>query len=215
MRPARGCQPAAWRRAPGRGKVLAAGHRCGHGSRAQQACRPGNPGRGQQAAIARLQAQKRGDSLALEAAIARLQAQLSGDTAAQEATIQRLAGELEGNVQAQQATIDRLYAELDNAQTEYWRHQQLYQEGAISQSLFDAKRLAVQTGQDRVKEAEAILRQIRTIGQEKINEAQVTLTRIMQTGNKQIEEAKANLERIQKTSNAELAQAQTNFNRIR
>jgi HlyD family secretion protein len=168
----------------------------------------------QQAAIARLQAQRRGDDLTQEAAIARLEAQLQGDIAAQEATIQRLEAELEGNVQAQQATLDRLNAELDNAQTEYWRHEQLYREGAISQSLFDTKRLAFQTGQERLKEADAVLQEMLTTGREKINEAQVTLTRIMQTGNKQIEEAKANLERIKTTSNAEIAQAQTNFKRI-
>jgi len=168
----------------------------------------------QQAAIARLQAQRRGDDLTQEAAIARLEAQLKGDIAAQEAAIQRLEAELEGNVQAQQATLDRLNAELENAQTEYWRHEQLYREGAISQSLFDTKRLAVQTGEERLKEADAVLQEMLTTGREKINEAQVTLTRIMQTGNKQIEEAKANLERIKTTSNAEIAQAQTNFKRI-
>jgi HlyD family secretion protein len=169
---------------------------------------------GQQAAIARLEAQQRGETLTQEAAIARLEAQQSGDIAAQKATIQRLEAELEGNIQAQQATIDRLYAELDNAQTEYWRHEQLYREGAISQSLFDTKRLAVQTGQERLKEADAVLQEMLTTGREKINEAQVTLTRIMQTGNQQIAEAKANLERIKTTSNAEIAQAQTNFKRI-
>lgn len=169
---------------------------------------------GQQAAIARLEAQQRGETLTQEAAIARLEAQLKGDIAAQEATIQRLEAELEGNIQAQQATIDRLYAELDNAQTEYWRHEQLYREGAISQSLFDTKRLALQTGQERLKEADAVLQEMLATGREKINEAQVTLTRIMQTGNKQIAEAKANLERINTTSNAEIAQAQTNLKRI-
>jgi HlyD family secretion protein len=169
---------------------------------------------GQQAAIARLEAQKRGETLTQEAAIARLEAQQSGDIAVQEATIQRLEAELEGNIQAQQATIDRLYAELNNAQTEYWRYEQLYREGAISQSLFDTKRLAVQTGQERLKEADAVLQEMLITGREKINEAQVTLTRIMQTGNQQIAEAKANLERIKTTSNAEIAQAQTNFKRI-
>ncbi len=169
---------------------------------------------GQQAAIARLEAQQRGETLTQEAAIARLEAQLQGDIAVQEATIQRLEAELEGNIQVQQATIDRLYAELDNAQTEYWRHEQLYREGAISQSLFDTKRLAVQTGQERLKEADAALQEILTTGREKINEAKVTLTRIIQTGNQQIAEAKANLERIKTTYNAEIAQAQTNFKRI-
>lgn len=168
----------------------------------------------QQAAIARLEAQQRGESLIQEAAIARLEAQLQGDIAAQEATIQRLEAELAGNIQAQQATLDRLTAELDNAQTEYWRYEELYREGAISQSLFDAKRLAVQTGQERLKEADAVLQQILTTGEEKINEAKVTLTRIRQTGNQQIQEAKANLERIKATANAEIVQAQTNFKRI-
>lgn len=169
----------------------------------------------QQATITRLEAQRRGDILAQEATIARLEAQLTGEVTAQSATVKRLVAQLQGNVEAQQATIDRLNAELVNAQTEYRRYEQLYFDGAISQSLFDTKRLAAQTAQKRLEEAEVTLKEIMATGQEQIKEAQATLTRIAGTGQKQIEEAQANLERIQSTSDAAIAEAQTNLNRIR
>ena len=169
----------------------------------------------QQATIDRLDAQRRGDILTQNATLARLEAQLNGDITAQEATIRRLQAEIQGNIQAQQATIERLKAELANAEIEDWRHEQLYLEGAISQSLFDSKRLAAQTARERLEEARVILTEIMATGQEQINEAEATLTRISRTGIKQIEEVRANLERIKQTADAEIAQAQTTLKRIR
>jgi len=168
----------------------------------------------QQATITRLEAQRRGDILAQQATIDRLQAQLTGETAAQQATIKRLEAQLQGNIQAQQATIDRLQAELANAQTEYQRHEQLYRDGAISQSFFETKRLAAQTAWKRLEEAQAILTEIIATGEEQINEARATLTRISGTGQKQIEEAQANLVRIQRTADATIAEAETTWKRI-
>lgn len=102
----------------------------------------------------------------------------TGEITAQEATIVRLDAETRGEIAAQKATIARLLAELRNAQAEYRRYQQLYQNGAISVSLFDSKRLTVETFR------------------EQLNEAEVTLKRIVKTGPEQVNEAKASLDSI-------------------
>lgn len=67
------------------------------------------------------------------------------------------AGAQAGEIAAQQATITRLSAELSNANAEFRRYQELYQDGAISASLFDSKRLAVATVREQLQEAKATL----------------------------------------------------------
>ncbi|AOY84593.2 ABC exporter membrane fusion protein [Moorena producens JHB] len=137
-----------------------------------------------------------GEIAAQEAAIARLQAQLRGEVAAQEATLARLQAQLRGEVAAQEATLARLQAQLRNAQAEYQRNQKLYQEGAISASVFDSKRLQVETIQEQINEANAALKRTLETIQEQINEAKATLRRTMDTGQEQISQAKATLDRI-------------------
>ncbi|NEO59585.1 MAG: ABC exporter membrane fusion protein [Moorea sp. SIO4G2] len=137
-----------------------------------------------------------GEISAQEATIARLQAQLRGEVATQEATMARLQAQLRGEVATQEATVARLQAQLRNAQAEYKRNQQLYQEGAISASLFDSKRLQVETIQEQINEAKAALKRTVETIQEQINEAKATLRRTMDTGQEQISQAKANLDRI-------------------
>ncbi|PHJ67341.1 ABC transporter permease [Nostoc linckia z18] len=102
----------------------------------------------------------------------------AGEINAQKATIVRMEAELQGNVKAQSATVERMEAELRNAETEYKRYQQLYQEGAVSASTLDSKRLAVETAQ------------------KKLDEGRVTLKRIQESVQAQLNEAKANLNRI-------------------
>ncbi len=137
-----------------------------------------------------------GEISAQEATIARLQAQLRGEVAAQEATLARLRAQLQWEVAAQEATVARLQAQLRNAQAEYKRNQQLYEEGAISASLFDSKRLQVETIQEQINEANAALKRIVKTIEEQINEGKATLRRTMDTGQEQITQAKANLNRI-------------------
>lgn len=81
----------------------------------------------------------------------------TGTIAAQAATIARLEAELQGETTAQQAIIDRLTAELNNAEKEYRRNALLFQEGAISASLRDSKRLPVETLSEQLKQAKATL----------------------------------------------------------
>jgi HlyD family secretion protein len=79
----------------------------------------------------------------------------TGEIAAQKQQILRLQAELQGEQATQQATISRRQSELKNAQAEYDRYQSLAQDGAISSSNFDQKRLALETAQAQLREAQS------------------------------------------------------------
>ena len=101
----------------------------------------------------------------LQASLAQAQSQV---TVAQTRLAQVKAGAKQGDIEAQranirfqQATIARSEAEWRNAQIEYKRFQQLYQDGAVSLSQLDNKRLILETAQGQVREAKAGLNQAR------------------------------------------------------
>jgi len=147
--------------------------------------------------LAKVQAgAKEGEIEAQKAEIARIQAQILGDEREQREAVARLEAQLQGELTAQQATILRLEAELKNAQAEFRRYQQLYAEGAISQSIFDSKRLSLDTTTQQLREAKADLNRINSTGRKQINEANTVLARINATGNKQLQSAVATLDRI-------------------
>lgn len=73
---------------------------------------------------------------------------------------QTRAGAKSGELTAQKATIGRLKAELRNAEAEDKRNQQLFKEGAISTSLADSKRLAVETLREQLNQSRASLSSI-------------------------------------------------------
>jgi HlyD family secretion protein len=163
----------------------------------------------QTAQISRLQAQLQGDEAAQIANIQRLQAQWQGEKAAAEATLSRLKAQWEGERSAQTATIGKIEAELNNAEAEYQRYQQLYNTGAISQSLFDEKRLKVETTRQQIIEAQANLDRINRTYRQQITEAEVNLDRINRTYRQQIAEAEVILERIRNTGNQQISQARS------
>ncbi len=150
-----------------------------------------------QANLAKVKAgAKSGDIAAQKATIARLEAQLEGDRATQVDTVTRLKAQLEGDIAAQQATIERIEAELRNAEAEYRRYQKLYNDGAISLSVFDSKRLAMETAQKQLSEASAVLKRTEATGIKRVSEAETALRRINNTGSKQISEARATLDSV-------------------
>ena len=67
------------------------------------------------------------------------------------------AGAKPGDIVAQKANVARIKSELGNAEIEYRRYQKLHQEGAISASQFDSKRLAFSTIQEQLNQAKATL----------------------------------------------------------
>ena len=113
-----------------------------------------------------------------------------GDIDAAQAAVARLESQLQGEIATGNATVARLQAELDNAQTEYNRYQKLYQQGAVSASIADSKRLLV------------------TTLQQQLNEQLATLNRTVNTLQDQIREAKAKLNSIKEVRPQDLQLAQ-------
>ena len=99
----------------------------------------------------------------------------TGDIEAQRAEIARLRSELAGENQAQAATVARLRAEVNNARTELDRFEPLYQQGAIAASTLDSKRLAWQTAQSQLDEAQASKNLTNATLQAQLQQAQATL----------------------------------------
>ncbi|RCJ42562.1 hemolysin D [Nostoc minutum NIES-26] len=139
---------------------------------------------------------KTGDIQAQQASIERLEAEYKGNVIEQQEVIARIDAQWQGDKITQQATIKKLEAELNNAQSEYRRYQKLYSEGVISNSLFDSKRLSLETGQQQLDEAKAVLTRINSTASRQLAEAKVSLTRIQATGIKEVSEAKAILNSI-------------------
>jgi HlyD family secretion protein len=156
---------------------------------------------------------KSGEIEAQKAEIARIEAQKLGDENGQREAVARLEAQWQGETSAQRATINRLQAELKNAQIELERHQQLYRDGAISQSLFDSKNLTVDTITQQLNEAKANLNRIDSTGRKQINEAETALNRIQATGSKQVTSAKATLNQIAEVRPVDVSAAKAELNR--
>ena len=134
----------------------------------------------------------------------------SGEIKAQEATIARIAAESENDILAQEATVSRIQAELNNAQIEYQRHEQLYQDGAISASERDSKSLALETAKEQLAEAKANLNRLKSSQQEQLAEAKATLNKIAEVRPVDIAVAEAEVRQAQaavQTAQAELDRA--------
>lgn len=162
-----------------------------------------------QAKLAQVKAgAKTGEIFAQKATIERLQAQLQSDRVAEEEAIARLEAQWQGDRTAQEATIKKIVAELNNAQVEYSRYQELYKQGATSGSLFDSKRLSLETAQQQLNEAKAVINRINATSTKQVREAKVALQRINITGVKQITEANATLNKIAEVRPVDVQAAQ-------
>jgi HlyD family secretion protein len=133
----------------------------------------------------------------------------TGDINAQKEAIARLQAELKGQTSTQTATIDRLKAELDNANVEYRRHLQLYQDGAISASELDTRRLRVDTVKEQLNEAEETLNRITNTIEVQRNEAEAKLASISEVRTVDVQVAQAELN--QAIANVKQAQADLNL----
>ncbi|CBN54812.1 MULTISPECIES: biotin/lipoyl-binding protein [Kamptonema] len=168
----------------------------------------------QEAAIARLQAERRTDIEAAEAVLNRLEAERRTDIEGQKAAIARIQAEKEGEIAGQEAAIARLKAELENAKTEAQRYEQLNQEGAISTQQRDSKQLTLETAQQKLNEARTNLTRIHSSRQQQLNEAEAKLSQIYQSRASQIDEAKAKLNQSQTAQRAQIIEAEANLDRI-
>lgn len=155
---------------------------------------------------------KSGEISAQESAVSRLEAQKVGDLEVQREALAKIEAQWKGDRTAQQATIAKLKAELNNAQAEYDRYRDLANNGAISKSLLDSKRLLVETASQQVNEANAVLVRLDQTAERQRSESQAAIERTRSTGSTQVEEAKANLDRIGEVRpvDIQLAQAEVN-----
>ncbi|MDJ0733667.1 MAG: ABC exporter membrane fusion protein [Nostocaceae cyanobacterium] len=156
---------------------------------------------------------KQGEIEAQKATIARLEVERGTEIEAQKANIARLEAERNTESIAQKATIARLEAQLENARMEYQRNQTLYQQGAISASLRDSKRLTLDSAKQQLAEAKANLQRIQTSRQQQLNEARANLQRIQASRKQQIKEGKATLNRIAEVRPVDIAAAQAEVKR--
>lgn len=118
-----------------------------------------------------------------------------GEIKAQQAEIDRLMAERQGNIQAQAAVVARLQSELQNAQAEFDRYQSLYQEGAISASNRDSKRLALDTAAASVREAQVNLDRLRSTTPPDLGRARATLEQIAEVRPVDVRSAQAEIDR--------------------
>ncbi|BAT53304.1 Secretion protein HlyD [Nostoc sp. NIES-3756] len=118
-----------------------------------------------------------------------------GEIAAQQATIAKLEAEARGNIAAQLANVSRLQAEVRNAQAENQRYQALYQQGAVSASEGDRKRLDLYTAQKTLLAAQADLQRIQGTSQQQLQQAKATLAQISEIRGVDVEAAKAEVNR--------------------
>lgn len=132
-----------------------------------------------------------------------------GEIKAQRAEITRLEAQRQGEISAQSATVARLTAELRNAETEFNRYQTLAQEGAISASNLDSRRLALATAQRSVQEAQAVLDRIRSTSPAQLSQAQANLERIAEVRPVDIAARQAEVDRAV----AAMKQAKANLDR--
>jgi HlyD family secretion protein len=134
----------------------------------------------------------------------------SGEIQAQESTIVKLQAELQGEIASQEAAIARLQSELQNARSEFERNRQLYQEGAISSSAIDSKRLTLESAEAKLREASS--GKSRTVNslQAQIAEAKATLSQIAEVRPVDVQVAQADVDSAiaaVKRAETELAQA--------
>ena len=99
---------------------------------------------------------------------------------ANRAAIAKLEADLNGEIQAQQANIRKLQADFENAKSELQRNQSLFNQGAISASSLDTRRLAFATAQAELNAAEATLERTQTSLKAQVNQAQGNLEQTLE-----------------------------------
>jgi HlyD family secretion protein len=162
-----------------------------------------------QADLAIIQAgAKRGDINAQVANLQRFKAELEGEIVANEAEVARLQAQLSTESLEKQATTERLQAELRNAASEFKRYQQLAQQGVISASELDSRRLTLDTATTAVAEAQASYNRTRTTLQQQINQAQAIALQNKNTLQQQITAAEATLDSVGEVRDVDVIKAQ-------
>lgn len=114
-----------------------------------------------------------------------------GDISAQQNRVTISEAQWVGDITTQESTIARLAAELSNAEADYQRYQNLYEEGAISAAEFDLKKVAMESLQEQLAGAEATLERVTLAGEAQIQAEKNTLKSISDVRSVDIAEAEA------------------------
>lgn len=101
-----------------------------------------------------------------------------GQQAAQRATLRQLEAELRAADLSNQAVLDAAQATLREAQVDYDRYQQLYDQGAVSAAELDSRLKTLETAQASGRDAEAQLTGDRQTLTAQIQAATATLTQL-------------------------------------
>lgn len=168
----------------------------------------------QKSQVHRGQYQWQGEARAQQEIITRIRVEGEGNKNAQQETIARIKAQGEGDENAQLAAISKIQVELANAKSEVNRYQQLVDKGAISQSVLDTKKLAVDSYTQQLKESQAIRWRSGRTNDRQLREAQVTLAKIDRSNRYQLKEAQAVLTRINLTGTEQVIEAKANLDRI-
>jgi HlyD family secretion protein len=137
----------------------------------------------------------------------------SGELQAQSATVTQLEAELRGQLVAQNNTIERLKAGFSNSEMDHNRHQQLFQEGAVTASQLDNKRLQMITAQEQLNEAQAGRERTKATLQQQIKTAQATLNQLAEVRPTDVQAVQAEVNRAM--ANVKKAQAELDLAYIR
>ena len=156
---------------------------------------------------------KTGDINARLANLKRIKAELSEEIIADRAEIARLEAQLRTETAEKQATSDRLQAELRNARSNFTRYQLLAQEGVISESELDSRRLAVDTAKNAVAEAQASYSRTVDTLQQQIAKAKAVARQNKNTLQQQIQEAEAALDSVGEVREVDVIKAQAGVDR--
>jgi HlyD family secretion protein len=168
----------------------------------------------QQATTRRLQAEQGTGIAAQRATLGRIIAETRTQIESQKATVTKLVVERQTQIDAQKAAIAQAQAGLVNAQAEYKRYDDLYQQGVVAASIRDSKQLAVQTAQQQLNQAQANLNRIDASGTQQIAEARANLRRIQTSGQQQIYEARANLKKTETSTQQQIEESKFTLNKI-
>ncbi len=103
---------------------------------------------------------------------------------------------------------------MENAAAENKRYQQLYQEGAISASLQDSKRLTLENARKSLQEAQAQLKRTQTASEQKLKEAKANLDRITEVPVFDVKVAQAEVNRAVAAMNRAKINLQQAYMRI-
>lgn len=156
---------------------------------------------------------KQGDINAQAASLKGIEAELEGQIVANEAEVARLQAQLATEQAEKQAVIDSRQAELRNAQTEFKRYQALAQDGVISDSDLDLRRLNLDKAQNAFLEAQSSYNFTTRTLQQQINQAQAVARQNKNTLQEQITEAEATLDSVAEVRDVDVAKAQAGVDR--